>query len=219
MKILLLEDERILKESIEEFLQSKNYEVESYENSDDAFDAIFEKEYDLLLLDVNIPGKWDGFSLRKELSLEDKNIPTIFVTSMSGSDAMLQGYANGCCDYIKKPFDLIELYLRVQHALKANCFRTKDNFLQLPQNFRYDLTNYALIQDETVVSLSKTENDILNLFLQNRNKVVSFEMLYEHIWENNVEAANARVQINNLRRKLPKDLIKNIYGLGYRLDC
>ncbi len=219
MRILLLEDERILKESIEEFLQSKNYEVESYENSDDAFDAIFEKEYDLLLLDVNIPGEWDGFSLRKELSLENKNIPTIFVTSMSSSDAMLQGYANGCCDYIKKPFDLIELYLRVQHALKANCFQTEDNFLQLPQNFRYDLTNYELIQDETVISLSKTENDILNLFLQNRNKVVSFEMLYEHIWQNSVEAANARVQINNLRRKLPKDLIKNIYGLGYRLDC
>jgi len=219
MRILLLEDERILKESIEEFLQSKNYEVESYENSDDAFDAIFEKEYDLLLLDVNIPGEWDGFSLRKELSLENKNIPTIFVTSMSSSDAMLQGYANGCCDYIKKPFDLIELYLRVQHALKANCFQTEDNFLQLPQNFRYDLTNYELIQDETVISLSKTENDILNLFLQNRNKVVSFEMLYEHIWQNNVEATNARVQINNLRRKLPKDLIKNIYGLGYRLDC
>lgn len=219
MRILLLEDERILKESIEEFLQSKNYEVESYENSDDAFDAIFEKEYDLLLLDVNIPGEWDGFSLRKELSLENKNIPTIFVTSMSSSDAMLQGYANGCCDYIKKPFDLIELYLRVQHALKANCFQTEDNFLQLPQNFRYDLTNYELIQDETVIPLSKTENDILNLFLQNRNKVVSFEMLYEHIWQNNVEATNARVQINNLRRKLPKDLIKNIYGLGYRLDC
>ena len=219
MRILLLEDERILKESIEEFLQSKNYEVESYENSDDAFDAIFEKEYDLLLLDVNVPGEWDGFSLRKELSLEDKNIPTIFVTSMSSSDAMLQGYANGCCDYIKKPFDLIELYLRVQHALKANCFQTEENFLQLPQNFRYDLTNYELLQNETIISLSKTENDILNLFLQNRNKVVSFEMLYEHIWENNVEAANARVQINNLRRKLPKGLIKNIYGLGYRLDC
>ena len=219
MRILLLEDERILKESIEEFLQSKNYEVESYENSNDAFDAIFEKEYDLLLLDVNVPGEWDGFSLRKELSLEDKNIPTIFVTSMSSSDAMLQGYANGCCDYIKKPFDLIELYLRVQHALKANCFQTEDNFLELPQNFHYDLTNYELLQDETIISLSKTENDILNLFLQNRNKLVSFEMLYEHIWENNVKTANARVQINNLRRKLPKGLIKNIYGLGYRLDC
>ena len=219
MRILLLEDERILKESIEEFLQSKNYEVESYENSDDAFDAIFEKEYDLLLLDVNVPGELDGFSLRKKLSLEDKNIPTIFVTAMLSSDAMLQGYANGCCDYIKKPFDLIELYLRVQHALKINCFQTECNFLQLPQNFRYDLTNYELIQDDTVISLSKTENDILNIFLQNKNKVVSFEMLYERIWENSVEAANVRVQINNLRRKLPTNLIKNIYGLGYRLDC
>ncbi|HFS67256.1 MAG TPA: response regulator [Flavobacteriia bacterium] len=119
MNILLLEDETILKESIEEFLISKSYSIDSFENSNDAFDAIFSKEYDLLLLDVNVPGDFDGFSLRKELSDENKNIPTIFVTSMSSADAMLQGYANGCCDYIKKPFDLIELLLRVQQALKS----------------------------------------------------------------------------------------------------
>lgn len=89
MRLLLLEDETVLQESIEEFLVSKGYNVDSYDNSDDAFDAIFSKNYDLLLLDVNVPGEWDGFSLRKELADEDKNIPTIFVTSMSSADAML----------------------------------------------------------------------------------------------------------------------------------
>jgi len=219
MKILLLEDETILKESIKEFLETKNYHVDSYENSDDAFDAIFTNEYDLLLLDVNVPGEWDGFSLRKELSLEEKNIPTIFVTSMSSSDAMLQGYAYGCCDYIKKPFDLIELYLRVQHALKANCFKTEDDFLEISDTCRYNLTTYELIQHGERISLSKTEGKLLSLFLKNRNKIVTFEMLYEQIWENDVEATNARVQVNNLRRKISKDAIKNVYGLGYRLDC
>jgi len=219
MKILLLEDETILKESIEEFLKSKNFNVESFENSNDAFDAIFSKEYDLLLLDVNIPGEWDGFALRKELSLEEKNIPTIFVTSMSSSDAMLQGYANGCCDYIKKPFDLIELYLRVQHALKSNCYKSQDEFLNLGEDYRFNLSNFELYKQDQKITLSKTESEILDLFLKHRNQVVTFEMLYEQIWENNVEAANARVQINNLRRKLPKNLIQNIYGLGYRLDC
>lgn len=219
MNILLLEDETILKESIEEFLTSKNYAVDSYENSNDAFDAIFSKEYDLLLLDVNVPGEWDGFSLRKELSLEDKNIPTIFVTSMSSSDAMLQGYAHGCCDYIKKPFDLIELYLRVQHALKANCFKSESNSLKLCENFSYNLETYELRSGDEVIPLSRTENAILTLLLKNRKKIVTFEMLYEHVWNNDVEPANARVQINNLRRKLPKENIKNVYGLGYRLDC
>lgn len=219
MRLLLLEDETILKESIEEFLSAQNYIVDSFENSDDAFDAIFSKEYDLLLLDVNVPGEWDGFSLRKELAKEDKPIPTIFVTSMSSADAMLQGYAHGCCDYIKKPFDLIELFLRVRQALKSNCFQTNDDFIELPQNFRYNVTTFELFLDSEPIPLSKKDKEILNLFIIHRNKVVSFEMLYELIWDNNVDSANARVQINNLRRKLPKDLIKNIYGAGYRLDC
>ena len=219
MKILLLEDETILKESIKEFLSAKSYIVDSFENSSDAFDAIFTKEYDLLLLDVNVPGEFDGFSLRKELANEGKNIPTIFVTSMSSADAMLQGYANGCCDYIKKPFDLIELQLRVQQALKSNCFKTENDLLQLPCDYKYDVINRKLISLSGEIQLSKTENDILTLFIKHRNQVVTFEVLYEQVWENNVEAANARVQINNLRRKLPKDVIQNIYGIGYRLDC
>lgn len=219
MRILLLEDELILKESIEEYLSSQNYIVDGFDNSDDAFDAIFTGEYDLLLLDVNVPGEWNGFSLRKELSNEGKDIPTIFVTSMSSADAMLQGYANGCCDYIKKPFDLIELLLRVQQALKSNCFKTSDNFIELPQDYQYNVTTYELTCKSKTILLSKRESEILNLFMMHRNQVVSLDTLYDLIWGNNVDSANARVQINNLRRKLPKDLIKSVYGLGYRLDC
>lgn len=219
MTILLLEDESILKESIEEFLTSKGYQVDSFENSNDAFDAIFKKEYDLLLLDVNIPGEFDGFALRKELLNENKNIPTIFVTSMSSSDALLQGYATGCCDYIKKPFDLIELLLRVQQALKSNYFKADNNFIELSSNYQYDTINRRLINGAQQIQLTKTESELLILFIKHRNQIVSFEMLYEQIWDNNIEAKNATVQINNLRRKLPKHAIENIYGIGYRLDC
>lgn len=219
MRLLLLEDDVILKDSIEEFLIAQNYTVDSFENSEDAFDAVFSIDYDLLLLDVNIPGTFNGFSLRRALADENKNIPTIFVTSMSSADALIQGYAHGCCDYIKKPFDLTELLLRVRHALKSNCFKTQENFLILPDNYRYNVTTYELTCNSIPISLSKTESEILNLFIMNRNRILTLEILYEKIWGNNVDAANARVQINNLRRKLPKNLIKNIYGLGYRLDC
>lgn len=218
MKILLLEDELMLQESIEEFLISKNYSVDSFENSNDAFNAIFSKHYDLLLLDVNVPGEWDGFSLRKELADENKNIPTIFVTSMSSADAMLRGYATGCCDYIKKPFDLVELLLRVQHALKTNCFKTDKDYIDLAEDYQYNVIDYSLMHKTKEVALSKTEKEILNLFVVHRKQIVSLDMLYEEIWENSIEPTNARVQINNLRRKLPKDLIKNVYGLGYRFD-
>jgi len=219
MRILLLEDELLLKESIEEFLAAQNYRVDGYSNSNEAFDAIFTNEYDLLLLDVNVPGEWNGFSLRKELAKEDKNIPTIFVTSMSSADALLQGYANGCCDYIKKPFDLIELLLRVQQAIKSNCFKSEEHFIQLPEGYQYNVLNYELSCTSKTVMLSKRESEILNLFMLHRNQILSLDSLYELIWDNDVDAANARVQINNLRRKLPKGLIKSVYGLGYRLDC
>lgn len=219
MRLLLLEDDVILKESMEEFLSAQNYTVDSFDNSEEAYDAVFSVDYDLLLLDVNIPGEFNGFSLRKALADENKNIPTIFVTSMSSADALIQGYAHGCCDYIKKPFDLTELMLRVRHALKSNCFKTQDDILMLPDDYRYNVTTFELSRNGIPVSLSKTESEILNLFLMNRNRVLTLETLYEKIWNNDVDAANARVQINNLRRKLPKDVIKNIYGLGYRLDC
>ncbi len=219
MKILLLEDELLLKESIEEFLEAQHYCVDSFENSDEAFDAIFSNDYDLLLMDVNVPGEWDGFSLRKALRDEGKNIPTIFVTSMSSADAMLQGYAHGCCDYIKKPFDLIELLLRVQQALKSNCFKASENYISLPDGYQYDVTSYELIHHDKTVTLSKRESELLKLFMIHRNQVVTLDMLYDKIWDNNVDSANARVQVNNLRRKLPKGVIKNIYGMGYQLDC
>ncbi|MBL1244549.1 MAG: response regulator transcription factor [Sulfurimonas sp.] len=218
MKLLLLEDETVLQESIEEFLISKGYSVDSFDNSNDAFNAIFSKNYDLLLLDVNIPGEWNGFALSKELVNKEKNIPTIFVTSLSSADAMLRGYATGCCDYIKKPFDLVELQLRVQYALKASYFNTSSNLVELCTDYSYNIINYSLIHKGEEISLSKTERELLKLFVMHKNQIVSLDMLYEEIWKNNIEATNARVQINNLRRKLPKNLIKNIYGLGYRFD-
>lgn len=218
MRLLLLEDDTVLRESIEEFLVGQNYHVECFENSDDAFNSIFSVDYDLLLLDVNVPGFFDGFSLRKALSDEKKEIPTIFVTSLSSADALIQGYAHGCCDYIKKPFDLMELLLRVRHALKANCFLTSDEFINLCNDYRYNVTTHELTCNTKHIALTKTEVEILEHLILHRNSIVTLEVLYEKIWGNNVDGANARVQINNLRRKLPKNLIKNIYGIGYRLD-
>lgn len=218
MRLLLLEDDTILRESIEEYLVGQNYNVDTFDNSDDAFNAIFSVDYDLLLLDVNVPGLFDGFSLRKALSDEKKEIPTIFVTSLSSADALIQGYAHGCCDYIKKPFDLMELLLRVRHALKANCFLTSDEFIDLHDDYRYNVTTNELTCNTKRIALTKTEAEILDHLILHRNSIVTLEVLYEKIWGNNVDGANARVQINNLRRKLPKNLIKNIYGIGYRLD-
>lgn len=219
MNLLLLEDEIVLKESIQEYLESIGYHVDSFENSNDAFDAIFSKNYDLLLFDVNVPGEWDGFALLEALGKENKSIPTIFVTSMSSSDAMLQGYNTGCSDYIKKPFDLIELKLRIQQVLKQSSFHTNDSIIDLGEHYRFNTNNFQLFYDDRLLDLSKTEQELMKFFVMYRDQVVNIELLYERVWDGFVDPANARVQINNLRRKLPKDIIKNKRGIGYYLDC
>ncbi len=218
MKILLLEDDLILKESITEYLEAQNFQVDGFDNSNDAFDAIFEREYDLLLLDVNVTGDWNGFALRRELKSESKDIPTIFVTSVTSADAIIQGYESGGSDYIKKPFELVELLLRIRQALKVNYFLIAENILELGEEMHYNLSTFELMRNGAKVRLSKRERELMNLFVKHKNQLVTLEYLYDAIWDNDVDPVNARVQINNLRRKLPKGMIANVYGEGYRFD-
>ena len=114
MKILILEDERTLAISMQEFLEDSSYEVECFRSADRALNVIYENSHDLLLLDVNVHGQQNGFELL--CSLREMNIttPAIFVTSLHNMEDLIKGYASGCCDYIKKPFDLRELKLRVE---------------------------------------------------------------------------------------------------------
>ena len=215
MKLLLLEDETVLQESIEEFLISKGYSVDSFDNSNDAFNAIFSKNYDLLLLDVNIPGEWNGFALSKELVDKEKNIPTIFVTSLSSADAMLRGYATGCCDYIKKPFDLVELQLRVQYALKASYFNTSSDLVELCTDYSYNTINYSLIHKGEEVSLSKNEHKFIEILAQNRDSTVSNEQICYHVWYRDESINTLRALVHRIREKVDISLIKNIKGIGY----
>ena len=119
MKILLLEDEYSLRISIEEFLSDIGYKVDGLTDGLDAYDAIYEKRYDLLLLDVNVPSL-NGFELLKKLRSDGINIPAIFLTSMTDMNDLKEGYKRGCCDYIRKPFDLEELELRIDQALASS---------------------------------------------------------------------------------------------------
>ncbi|MFA7500840.1 MAG: response regulator, partial [Sulfurimonas sp.] len=116
MRILLLEDEFSLRISIKEFLEDINYEVDDYADGLDAYDAIYSKSYDLLLLDVNVPSM-NGFELLQSVRKDNNKTPAIFLTSMTDIENFNEGYKKGCCDYIRKPFELLELELRVKQAI------------------------------------------------------------------------------------------------------
>ena len=218
MKILVLEDERVLALSIEEFLEECGYEVDCFQNSDAAYDAIYEQGYDLYLLDVKVPGEKNGFDMLEELRQNGNKTPAIFITSLTDIDHLSRGYECGACDYIRKPFDLAELKLRVEQAIKSQCFASSDEQIVLPHGYLYDVKKMKLLYNGESVKLGKTETKILELLIKQRGSVVSCEMFWEEVWGEWVDSTNIRVQVGNLRRKLKHDFIKNIRGVGYSID-
>ena len=218
MRILILEDERILAISMQEFLEDSGYEVDHYSSSDRAFDAIYEKTYDLLLLDVKVAGEENGFELLCSVRKADISTPAIFITSLTNIEDLTKGYACGGCDYIRKPFDLAELRIRVEQAIKLHCFSSADDSIELPFGYIYNTKNMELTVDDASISLSKTETKILELLIKNRGVNVGYEMFREEVWGEWMESTNIRVHVGSLRKKLKKSFIKNIRAVGYRID-
>jgi DNA-binding response OmpR family regulator len=218
MKILILEDEKILGISMQEFLTDMGYEVTHMVNSEDAFDAIYENSYDLLLLDVNVHGKLNGFELLSALRKEKIDVPAIFITSLNNIEDLTEGYSSGCCDYIRKPFELAELQFRVEQVVKTHCFASLENVIELSFEYKYDTKKMQLSLHKEVITLSKTETKLLELLIQNRGSVVTYEMFWEKVWGEWIEPTNIRVQVGSLRKKLKNDFIQNARGVGYSID-
>ncbi|TKI71069.1 response regulator transcription factor [Sulfurimonas crateris] len=216
MKILLLEDEFSLRISIKEFLEDMEYEVDDYADGMDAHDAIYSKSYDLLLLDVNVPSM-DGFELLQSIRKDGIKIPAIFLTSMTDVQNLNEGYKKGCCDYIRKPFDLLELELRIKQAVKS-FYLQNDELIALGEDVFYDMLKGKLSHGSEEIILRKIEKDILEVLIKNKNSVVSMQMFQDEVWGDYVEPSAIRVQINNLKQKLPDAIIQNRRGLGYIIE-
>ena len=218
MKICILEDEKILAVSMQEFLEDLGYEVECCTHAEEAFDKIYEKSYDLLLLDVNVNGEQNGFELLSSLREIKIGTPAIFITSLNNIENLTEGYACGCCDYIRKPFDLAELKLRVNQVIKLHCFSSTDKIIELGEEYQYNTESMQLFYGDDKIILSKTETKILELLIKHRGVPVTQEMFRQEVWGEWIEPTNIRVQINTLRKKLKSDFIKNIRGVGYSID-
>lgn len=216
MRVLLLEDEYMLRVSVTEFLEELGYEVVGCSNGERAFEVIYETHFDLYLLDVNVPGM-NGFDLLRTLRKEGNKTPAIFLTSMVNVSDLQEGYKSGCCDYIRKPFDLTELQIRIMHALKS-FYHDGESKIDFGSDLIYDTENFTLTYAGENIALSKTEKEIFSVLLKHTNQVVSVEMFQDEIWGEYVDPANIRVQINNLRKKLPVEIIQNRRGLGYIIE-
>ncbi|MDY3199652.1 MAG: response regulator transcription factor [Arcobacter sp.] len=217
IKILLLEDDYLYKISIKEFLEELDFYVDDFENGDEALDAIFENSYDLLLLDIRVPGM-DGFSLVEYVRKEKLDVPIIILTSLTDIADLSHGYELGCNDYIRKPFDMIELKFRIEQLIK-NCFKTNEDLIVLTNSFKFDVKKSILYKNDKIIDLTQKESELVALLVLNRGFFVSIETLHEKIWESKeISYSDIRMCIKRIREKTDKDFIKTKRFVGYKID-
>ena len=218
-KILLLEDDANLNETVTEFLEEEGYEVVSVYNGDEAQEKLYESKYDLLLLDINVPGI-NGLELLKE-SREAGNVtPAIYITSMDTVDDLERGFKSGCDDYIRKPFALKELQIRIETLLKRDFFHNSNELMQISEGITYDIKSNELSNQGEAVSLGNKESRLLKLFLKHEGEVIAHENIYEYLWDYDEEPSDTalRTYIKNLRKIIGKERIVSIKKQGYKFS-
>ena len=215
-QILLVEDDETLSELISEYLSEQGYDVTVCADAKAALDTAYERNFDILILDVKLP-KGDGFSLLRELRRLGNDTPAIFTTSLNALQDLEIGYKSGCDDYLKKPYELKELLLRIQILLKRKFSHVNDEFIELNGGYKFYPSSKTLRQNGQIVNLSNKESELLALFLENKNALLSKEAIFEKIWNYGEEPSelSLRVYVKNLRRILGKDAIINRRGDGY----
>ncbi len=213
MTILLLEDDLTLHETIKDFLEECDFNVISAYDGEEAQDKIYENRIDLLLLDVNVPNL-NGFELLRNERENENETPAIFITSLDSIDDMEKGFLSGGNDYIRKPFSLKELLLRVQNLLKQK----PSDKINITENIEFDTKSNTLIIENEEHILQNKEAILLKLFLQNKEKIVSHEIILSTLWSYNETPSDQalRTYIKNLRKHLGKQSIVSFKKLGYK---
>ncbi|MDQ1263988.1 MAG: two-component system, OmpR family, response regulator [Campylobacterota bacterium] len=216
MKILLLEDEVMLNESICEYLESEGHQVDSFFDGLEALRVIKERNYDLLILDINVPNL-DGLSFLEQMHTIKIHTPAIYISALVDIEDISRAYALGCNDYLKKPFHLKELLLRIDRVkMLQNVPRVH---LRLSKNYSYDQEHSVLLFNQEPQILTKRQFQIIDLLSRNRGRIVDFEQFQTYVWsEQVVDNATMRAEINRLKKNLKEDFIINVRGMGYMID-
>lgn len=215
MKVLLLEDDVILQEIIEEFLLEQGYEVESFFDGEKALDAIGSGSYDMLLLDVNVPGI-DGFEILSYLREIGNTTPAIYITSLSGVNDLKKGFGLGADDYLKKPFELEELKARIEHIIRIYRLQEEIEF----DGMKFIPKAHQIFMNGRVIEMRQKEAQVLEYFIRNAGKIISCDEIIENVWDDEHVPAHAtiRTYIKNLRKMFEKEYFENIKGEGYRFN-
>lgn len=206
----------MLNESICEYLQMQGHTLETFFDGLKALESIQEKSYDLLILDINVPDL-DGLSFLEKTHALKIYTPTIYISALVDIEDISRAYDLGCTDYLKKPFHLKELSLRIDRVKLSN--QTPRVQLRLSKNYSYDQEHSTLLFQQEIQTLTKRQSQIIDLLARNRGMVVDFEQFSIYVWDEKiVDNATIRAEINRLKKFLQEDIIVNVRGMGYMIE-
>jgi DNA-binding response OmpR family regulator len=220
IKILLAEDEASLGMIVKESLESRDFNVFLASNGEEAFKIYQKEKLDILVLDVMMPKK-DGFTLAKEIRLQNKRIPIIFLTAKSQTSDVLEGFQLGGNDYLKKPFSMEELIVRIKSLLNRSEFQINLETIEIGK-YQFNFTKQTLSINEKTFQLTSREAELLFQLSEKKNELLDRTFILNKLWGND-DFFNARsmdVFISKLRKKLQQDpniQIINVRGFGYKL--
>ena len=208
MKIFLLEDDYSLNESIKEMLETENFIVDSFYEGDVAYENII-GDYELYIFDINVPNI-DGLYLLEHIKNINPNSKVIMISANINIDQIKEAYLKGCDDYIKKPFDIEEL------LLKINKYTQKPHIIILDENLYFNKNDKKLFLNNIEIELTKKERNLLILLINNKSNKVSHSQIEDYIYDRVSKSSDAIGSlVKRLRRKITKDIIFNSLDEGY----
>lgn len=220
MRLLIVEDEKQICDMVAKGLYDAGYEVDTCYDGEEALECILSEEYDLIVLDLNLPGM-DGMEILKELRQKNEETKVIILSARGQIADKVEGLDAGANDYMEKPFHLQELEARVR-SLTRRKFVQKNICLECGK-LRFDTRERVAYAEDNPVTLTRKENGILEYLLLNQGRPVSQEELIEHVWDSSVDSfsGSIRVHMSSLRKKLKAGLgydpIVNKIGEGYKI--
>lgn len=214
MRILLIEDDSLLGQGLQASLQLEGYAVDWLQDGETAWAALRTDTFDLVVLDLGLPGV-PGLELLQRLRKQGNDVPVLILTARDAPADRVTGLDEGADDYLVKPFDIDELAARLRALLRRRGGRRRPVLRHGPVEL--DPARHAVRLHDRPVALPRREFSLLRLLLENAGQVVSRSRLQEALygWEEDVESNTLEVYIHHLRRRLGRDLIQTVRGVGY----
>ena len=209
MKILLLEDNKKLNEAITKRLNLKGYNVLSFLDGKDAYEMVTEG-FSCFILDINVPNI-DGIKILKKIREYYNSLPVIIISASVELDVIKQAYDFGCNDFLKKPFFIDELEIKIEKLCNI-----QNDKIYFDENSYFDFKSSLVSINDEESRLTKKEKLLLNLFLTKKNQLISYESIENYVWEGNFASLESiRSLIRRVRKILDKDYIQTVVDTGY----